>query len=291
MDRMLGGILILLVGLSGVAAAEGQDKPATPAEQFQALAKEFSDATRAHYQKAKAGEGRSEAQAQLEELPSRFLEFAENNPRDSVALDALAEAVAAELWLEGNSTHPGFGKDSPEARALAILLRDHVKSERLGEACRRIQYGFRKECETFLRAVLETNPHREVRALACLRLARFLKGRLQRLDVLNERPEMARRYAGLFGRDYLEALNRRDRGEAIREVEALFERAVREFGDVKVPYEDTVGQEARAELHEIRHLSVGKLTQEIEGEDQDGRRFKLSDYRGKAVLLYFWSEY
>jgi cytochrome oxidase Cu insertion factor (SCO1/SenC/PrrC family) len=71
----------------------------------------------------------------------------------------------------------------------------------------------------------------------------------------------------------------------------VFERAARDFGDVKVPYGDTVAEEARSELHEIRHLSVGKPAQEIEGQDQDGRRFKLSDYRGKVVLLYFWSEY
>ena len=25
--------------------------------------------------------------------------------------------------------------------------------------------------------------------------------------------------------------------------------------------------------------------------DQDGQQFKLSDYRGKVVLLYFWSEF
>ena len=30
---------------------------------------------------------------------------------------------------------------------------------------------------------------------------------------------------------------------------------------------------------------------EIEAEDQEGVRFNLSDYRGKVVLLYFWSEY
>jgi len=206
-------------------------------------------------------------------------------------LDALVQAVNGEMWLENNSTHPGFGTDSPEVRALAIQLRDHVRSDRLGEACRRVRYGFRKESEAFLRAVLEQNQHREVRALACLRLARFLKGRLQRLDVLRERPEMARRYEGLFGRDYLQALLRGDRAEAVREVESVFERAARDFGDVKVPYGDTVAEEARSELHEIRHLSVGKPAQEIEGEDQDGRRFKLSDYRGRVVLLYFWSEY
>jgi len=52
---------------------------------------------------------------------------------------------------------------------------------------------------------------------------------------------------------------------------------------------ETIADRAKAELFEIRHLSVGKEAQEIEGEDQDGKRFKLSDYRGKVVLLDFWS--
>jgi hypothetical protein len=30
---------------------------------------------------------------------------------------------------------------------------------------------------------------------------------------------------------------------------------------------------------------------EIEGEDQDGVVFKLSDYRGKVVLLDFWGNW
>jgi hypothetical protein len=41
----------------------------------------------------------------------------------------------------------------------------------------------------------------------------------------------------------------------------------------------------------IRHLSVGKVAPEIEGADQDGVRFKLSDHRGTVALLDFWSEY
>src|SRR5262249_13205667 len=138
---------------------------------------------------------------------------------------------------------------------------------------------------------MEKSPHKEVQGTACLRLAQFLKARLHRLDLLKERPEMAIRYQGLFGKDYLDELERQDRARAGAEVEALFERVIEKYPDVKLPYSGTVGEQARAELYEIRHLSVGKPAPEIEGQDQDGKHFKLSDYRGTVVLLYFWSEY
>ena len=35
-------------------------------------------------------------------------------------------------------------------------------------------------------------------------------------------------------------------------------------------------------------LAVGTAAPDIEGEDSDGKTFKLSDYRGKVVLLDFW---
>jgi hypothetical protein len=34
---------------------------------------------------------------------------------------------------------------------------------------------------------------------------------------------------------------------------------------------------------------IGKPAPEISGEDGDGRSFRLSDYRGKVVLLDFWA--
>jgi len=36
---------------------------------------------------------------------------------------------------------------------------------------------------------------------------------------------------------------------------------------------------------------VGDVAKEIEGEDIDGQRFKLSDYRGKVVVLDFWGNW
>jgi predicted Zn finger-like uncharacterized protein len=38
-------------------------------------------------------------------------------------------------------------------------------------------------------------------------------------------------------------------------------------------------------------INIGQLAQEIEGEDIDGVPFKLSDYRGKVVVLDFWGHW
>jgi hypothetical protein len=35
--------------------------------------------------------------------------------------------------------------------------------------------------------------------------------------------------------------------------------------------------------------SLGKLAPDLKGNDLDGREFKLSDYRGKVVMLDFWA--
>ena len=42
-------------------------------------------------------------------------------------------------------------------------------------------------------------------------------------------------------------------------------------------------------LFDLRHLSVGKVVPDVEGWDLDDKPMKLSDYRGKAVMLVFWA--
>ena len=271
------------------AAAEG--KPAAVAEQYQSILKEIQGASYGYFQATNDAE-RQAIVARVDNATTKCLELVEKNPRDPIALDALTQVVTDEYWLNTHTTHPGWGKESRQARAIALLLRDHVESDKLAETCKRVHFGFRAECETFLRTVLEKNPHREVQGTACLRLAQFLANRLERLDLLADQPDLAKRYDTLFGKDYMDALKRQDRARVIGEVEALYERTIAKYADVQVPqYDSTTGKQAEIELFEIRHLAVGKQAPDIEGEDQDGKQFKLSDYRGKVVLLYFWSEF
>jgi hypothetical protein len=288
MNRMVGGALLVVLGLAA-AGDRGGGEPVTPAQQYRALLKEHQDAPE-DLSKARTAEERKKVVARLRALPQRFLELAQKHPKDPVALEALIQTVA----VVNGTAFPAGGKDSPGHAALTILLRDHVRSDKLGPVCQQVVFGFHKSHETFLRAVLEKNPHREVQALACLSLAQFLNDRLHRLDLLDsqDKPDMANRYHRVFGKEYVEALRRQDRPKVVREVETLFEKAEK-YGDVKIPVVffgpgGTVGEKAKAELFQIRHLSVGKGAPDIEGEDQDGKRFRLSDYRGKVVLLDFW---
>jgi hypothetical protein len=292
MRRLAKAIFILALGMTAALAEdERRDKPATPSERYQALLKEQQNGPE-ELSKAKTDEERKQVQSRLGKLPLRFLELAEENPKDPVALEALIQTVS----LANSTIFPAGGEDSPGERALAQLLRDHVQSDKLGALCQQILFGFHKSRETFLRAVLKANPHPEVRGLACLSLAQHLNDRLNRLEVLRsqDRPDLAERYHRVFGKGYIEELERQDRAAAIGEIEALFERAAEKYAGVVIPVSyygsgGTVGEKAGAELFQIRRLAVGKEAPEIEGEDQDGKRFKLSDYRDKVVLLDFWN--
>jgi len=44
-------------------------------------------------------------------------------------------------------------------------------------------------------------------------------------------------------------------------------------------------------LYLLENLSIGKVAPEIAAEDLDGKQFKLSDYRGKVVVLDFWGHW
>jgi peroxiredoxin len=49
----------------------------------------------------------------------------------------------------------------------------------------------------------------------------------------------------------------------------------------------TLGDAAERGLFALRNLGLGKTAPDIEGEDLDGERFKLSDYRGRVVVPIF----
>lgn len=275
--------------LSAAVAARGQDKPATPAEQYELLLKEYRGPSNSG--RPLSDEERlkfvGQAYKQRFKLGVKLLELAEKVPEDPIAFEALTQAV----WQVNGTPWPVelVGEDSARAKAFEILQRKHVQSDKLGALYERISYGYCEEYETFLRAVLMQNPHKEIQATACLSLGHFLHNRALHIELCKEQPDLARDFEGLFGKEYIERLLQRDSADAIKEAEAVLTEASEKHGDVTLSSGRSVAERANAELFEIRNLCVGKEAPDIEGLDQEGTAFKLSDYRGKVVLLDFWS--
>src|SRR5258705_8203679 len=166
---------------SAAAQEQSQEKSATVAEDYQALLKEFQSAAAAFWQ-ATTLEETNKIVARVDKATTKCLELVEQNPKAPIALDALMQVVTYEYWLYTHTSHPGWGKESRQARAIALLLRDHLESDKLAETCKRVHYGFRQESDTRLRTVLEKNPHRAVQGTACLPIAQVIAHRMERLD-------------------------------------------------------------------------------------------------------------
>jgi hypothetical protein len=375
MYRTVGGILVFLLALPAVGYPEKSDeKRATPEQQYKALLKDQNDAMKAYQdaaRKAKTQQDRNKVFAEKypkpEKAAPRFLELAEKNPRDPVAVDAL-------IWVVTRTDTRG--EDSPRDKALEILLRDHVQSDKLGPVCQGLIYSYGATESKLLHAILDKNPSKDVQTEACLALAQQLGRAALMLRLMEDRPELASRLEQIVGKEQLEDLrikgptklaeesahyykdfgskyapgmeadkliqlcqnlgqsgdggaepllrmlveedtrrevqgvaslalaqslksladympeSKEKEAEKMRkESEAMFERAANKYADVKLPFGGAIGEQAKTTLYEMRFLSVGKQAPEIAGEDADSKKFKLSDYRGKVVLLDFWGNW
>jgi hypothetical protein len=70
------------------------------------------------------------------------------------------------------------------------------------------------------------------------------------------------------------------------EAEKLLAAALQDFRNMDGM--DLLAQQAERELDDLKVRGIGKPAPAIAGLDLDGKPFKLSDYKGKVVLLDFW---
>lgn len=288
-------LLQIIIATSTVTATAAQPSQPKPEVQYRALLKQFNrDA--GGFRKAKSDRERREHFDRFAKYPAKFLDIAEKNPKDAIALVALRQAIQTvsstdsagmNAWEENRTEFPQGLHDGSVERIIKVIRRDHLRSDKLGPIIDRLRYQYRIEYEPLLLQLAMKSPHRNIRGLARLALARFLNDRRRMADLVVDRPELKKRYAVLFGKNYLKVSQQL---AGVKRIEGIFKNAT-QFKDVDGPLGETVANQAKAELYELRHLSIGKQVPEIIGKDQDGKTFKLSDYRGKVVLLYFWAEF
>lgn len=282
--------VILQEGEAEKTGQEPAQEPQTPEEklaawqqEFQEQMTKFQEAVRA----AKTPEERTEVmklQPKTADFVTKFIELAKENPKTPIAAKAL-------VWVAMN------GRGLPAgAEAVKTLLAEHPDAKELETVVGMIGMGMPDpENETLLQRIIETSPHDSVKARATFSLARLLKQMVdfkERMDSDSQMAEAMSRSLSKPAVEYLQAIgteaNPLDKLNA--RIEGLYQSIVDNYGDVAMGNR-TMGKVAEAALFEIRYLSIGKVAPDIEGKDFDEVAFKLSDYRGKIVVLDFWGDW
>ena len=289
-------ILALLI----ITMADGPGstpKAPTPDEQFQAL-RDAHQAAFDAFVKADREAKTPEDRAKVDDHPGRrprsfapaFMALADRYPGSTAAESAL-------IWVTSHTFQTSLCEEAKRR-----LAHDFAQSANLGPALGfQGHYGdYFEGSESFFRKIMAASPHHDIQGLACYWLGRYLMHKAEGVREAKTNPNFGRHgkvdmYKDVYGTDWADRLRRLDPEALEREAESLFERVAKYYADV--PHNDKrrdpgpLGEAARAYLREHRELAVGKLAPEIEGVDLDGRKFRLSDYRGNVVVLDFGSHF
>jgi peroxiredoxin len=190
-------------------------------------------------------------------IARKALELAADHPNEPIA-------IAARTWVVNGR----FVGVSPEtAEALRLLAEKHINDAGLGPAVEFAPiYSQIPEAMRLLRDAWTKSPHRDVRGTAGYSLA----WRLQLNSVgrsAKERPQEAATNAV--------------------EAERLLEQLAKDYADVP-SCRGTVGSDAKTLLFRMRNLVVGRPAPDFRCTDASGREVKLSDLKGRVVVLDFW---
>lgn len=246
---------LLLLALAGPpAAAQPIALPAAArakaGSDHDALLEAYEAALETHEARMKAVEDRKERKALRKAHPG-YTYF----PRfEAVAAKGEGEAY---LWLLEHTKYADASSSERrelQARYAVALVEGYVEADWFEDAVRPIVKARRglgaERLLGLLERIVDESEEDEVRAAAAFAAAG---------ECLREKSDEARQ-AGF----------------------AWYERILADWPDT------SYARRAEPELNRARYLVVGGEPMDFEAETVDGQSFKLSDYRGKVVLLDFW---
>jgi|TARA_B100000700_G_scaffold325555_1_gene434652 thiol-disulfide isomerase/thioredoxin len=219
-----------------------------------------------------------EANRQDRQFVRPFLELAEAYSGTASALDSLT-------WVLKR-----FESGSHADRAITLLIASHAGNPGIEQLYLHVGNNPSLKVDTFYRKVIAINKTASAVGRAHFRLGNYLVRQSEIAREIRANPQSVDKFNLFYGADLTEYLQKVDLKKIREDALEQFTVAVRKYGSVR-NYKGELSELAGREKFKIEHLSVGGTAPEIVGEDIAGKPMKLSDYRGKVVLLDFWGDW
>ncbi len=162
------------------------------------------------------------------------------------------DIVRGVTWLVIQASSTPEGQE-----ALTMLGTDFATSPGIAEAVKRLEFQPLELVEPILAKIRTESPHAEEKA------------------------------AAIFALGMIHFRRSAQHPDSTDKAIALFQEIVSEHPDTAI-HGFKLSDQASQMLFEMTRLAEGNEAPEIEGFDASGQSFKLSDYRGKHVVLCFW---
>lgn len=254
---------------------EKKAEPKTPAEKIAAVRKAFDDAQN-KYQTASVGlrkandDEKKAKQAELDqaladfrkainETGSKYAALAKEFPADPAALDAIQASMQ-------------FGRGGLSADLIKIVKDHHLKSAKLGGLIQALTNDESAAGEELLKAIAAESPEKAAKGPALFALA-------------------SRQVEKLTGYD--SQATKADYDKVKPDVEKQLDAVAKDYADVSFGGGKLGSQveKLKGQLEKVAARLIGQPSPEIAAEDVDGKAFKLSDYKGKVVMIDFWGDW
>ncbi|HEV3143151.1 MAG TPA: peroxiredoxin family protein [Gemmataceae bacterium] len=261
MRRALFPLLALLIVLSAVDSnsssgqEKGKSKPTTYQEKLQSLLDDYRKENN-KYEDDLAGAKTEDEKTVIKKLKAQMANgFAEKFLAFAAEAPKTPPAADAMLWiLRYADTYSGMEK------VIDMIIKNQLHTPKLVPVLANLKPEV-KGGDRLLRKVGESSTNVECKTVALLRLAENLQTQSE------------------------DAENKEEAAKLMKEAEARAKEVIKKYAAVNREYT----KKAQDILDDIEKLSPGKKAPDISGEDLEGQPLKLSDFKGRIVVLVFWN--
>ena len=271
---------------------EEKQEATTPADKLAESKKQFADINRKMMEKSQAMQTEM-ADADQEEMMEAIMKLQEEMQTESAAISENILTIAqcgdedsetslnAIKWILSNSSNAELHKSAGQ-----LLIEYHLSNNEIPQVLKSMRLPTQAGQDLF-EAVIEKSQDRNLRGKLSMGLLDYIAQAMQMAPALEGNEQIAKMYPDVAS--YLTSVSNMNEEAMLEKMKKLSE----DYGDVEIG-ESNIGEMVARKIKAIEvrsRVKVGKVAPEIEGPDIDGENFKLSDYRGKVVMLDFWGDW